>query len=151
MSQSPTHADAELILRLYEARREPRLREARAWFTKSFSASTLEEYDRLCPRGSEENASFRMVISYWEMACSFVTTGALNRELLLANGQELLLVWTRIAPLVPPLRERTKNPLFLRHLEEVGKAFVDWYEARAPEFYTQYRQTVASWIRKEEN
>jgi hypothetical protein len=63
-----THEDANLLLRLYDIRREERMRKARDWFAKDFHVSTVEGFQKLCPIGSEENASFRMVVSYWDMA-----------------------------------------------------------------------------------
>jgi hypothetical protein len=52
-----TYDDVNLVLRLYEMRREDRLREARKWFAGSFKVKTLEEFTALCPPGSEANAS----------------------------------------------------------------------------------------------
>ncbi len=142
MNAVPGTHDAELILRLYELRREPRMREARRWFASQFSATTTAEFDAQCPRGSEENASFRMVVGYWEMAASFITAGVLNRELFFQSGQELLFAWEKVRRLLPALRERSKNPLYFRHFEEVGTGYVDWLQARVPEFYEQYSQSI---------
>ena len=55
MDRPPNHDDAKLILRLYELRREPRMREARDWFVRLFHASSIEDFQRLCPPGSEAN------------------------------------------------------------------------------------------------
>ena len=88
-----TYEDANLLLRLYELRREERLRKAREWFIKNFHASTMEEFQKLCPLGSKENAFYRMVVSYWEMAASFVTGGILHQSLFAQNSRELLFVW----------------------------------------------------------
>src|SRR5258708_2817486 len=85
-----TYEDANLLLRLYELRREDKLRQARDWFTKKFKVSTLEEFQKLCPQGSEEHAYFRMVTSYWDMAASFVTGGVLHEELFMQNSREIL-------------------------------------------------------------
>src|SRR5581483_3473763 len=60
-ASTPTFDDVNLILRLYEMRREERLRAARAWFIANFKPRTLQEFDALCPPGSDANASFRMV------------------------------------------------------------------------------------------
>ena len=87
-----TYDDVNLILRLYEMRRDDRLREARKWFTGSFKVKTFEEFTALCPPGSEPNASYRMVTTYWEMVASFLTSGVLNAELFYQSGRELLFV-----------------------------------------------------------
>src|SRR5271170_7285223 len=104
----PTFDDVNLILRLYEMRREPRLREARRWFTSSFKVKTLAELQALCPPGSEENASYRQMTTYYEMVGSFLTSGVLNPELYYQSGKELLLVWERMRDVVPEIRAVNK-------------------------------------------
>jgi hypothetical protein len=96
VARRATYEDANLLLRLYELRREDRLRKAREWFIKNFHASTMEEFQKLCPLNSEENAFYRMVVSYWDMAASFVASGVLHEGLFTQNSRELLLVWERI-------------------------------------------------------
>src|SRR5205809_7840989 len=119
-----TYEDANLLLRLYELRREERLRKAREWFIKNFHASTMEEFQKLCPLGSEENAFYRMVVSYWDMAASFVTGGVMHEGLFTQNSRELLLVWERIRDVVPGLRETFKNSNLSRNLETVANAMI---------------------------
>ena len=77
-----TSADAELILRLYELRREPVMRTARNWVVHEFAPKTLEEL-LVVQRdfGSEHNQYWRQVISYWEMAAAMVLHGALDGDL----------------------------------------------------------------------
>ncbi len=64
--------DADLILRFYELRRESRLREARSFLLGRFRAKNLQELNDLCPPGSEENAYFRQVLTYWDMVSAIV-------------------------------------------------------------------------------
>src|SRR5713226_9901424 len=109
--------DVNLILKLYDMRRESRLREARRWFSASFKVKTIEEFDAICPPGSEANASFRMVTTYWEMVASFLTSGVLNAELFYQSGRELLFVWERVRDVVPALRDQYTHPLELTNLE----------------------------------
>src|SRR5882672_7174940 len=101
----PTYDDVNLILRLYEQRREDKMRTAREWFAQSFKYHTMEGFNRGCPVGSSMNAYARMVLSYWEMAASFVTSGVLHQELFFQSGGELLFVWVRVRELVPHMRE----------------------------------------------
>ena len=77
MHSRATYDDAKLILSLYETRREERMRKARAWFAGSFKPKSLEDFTALCPPGSDENASYRMVTTYWEMVASFIASGVL--------------------------------------------------------------------------
>jgi hypothetical protein len=138
----PTFDDVKLILQLYELRREPRLREARRWFSASFKARTIEDVARLCPPGSEENASFRMVTTYWEMVASFVTSGVLNVDLFYQSGRELLFVWERVRDLLPAIREQYKHPLEMKNLETAAAAYIEWWSAHAPGAYEAFSQRV---------
>ncbi|MCS6953123.1 MAG: hypothetical protein RMK57_11485 [Bryobacterales bacterium] len=138
----PTYDDVNLILRLYELRREPKLREARRWFASSFRASSLEDFAALCPPGSEPEAFFRMVVSYWEMTASFISCGVLNKELFFQSGSELLLVWEKIRDLLPKARESFKDPFLLRNLELVAQEYIEWMNRRAPEAYAAFAARV---------
>jgi hypothetical protein len=139
MSKShATYDDVSLVLRLYESRREPRLREARAWFSANFRATTLEEVGKLCPPGSEEDASMRMVASHWEMVASFITSGVLNAPLFFESGGEMIVVWTRFEPLVGALRQAFGNDFLLHNLEKVAKQYAEWMNARSPGSYEAF-------------
>ncbi len=137
-----TYDDANLILRLYELRREEKLRKAREWFAANCAASSLEELQRLAPPGSQENAYMRMVTSYWEMAASFVTSGVLNQELFFQSNGELLFVWERMREVVPQLRAFSKNPHAYHNLEIVGNAFIKYMEANGPEAYSSFQAMI---------
>jgi hypothetical protein len=134
-----TYDDANLILKLYELRREETLRKARAWFGPNFNAASPEEMMQKYPPGSQENAYARMVVSYWDMAASFVTAGVLNQELFFQSGGELLVVWEKIRPLLDGFRNMTKNPHAWSNLETVGNAFIKSVEARGPEAYAAFQ------------
>ena len=107
METPATYEDVNLILKLYDMRREEKLREARKWFGK-FHASTMAEREAMCPPGSEADAFFRMVVTYWEMAASFITSGVLHQELFLQSGNELLFVWEKVRDFVPEWRTAAK-------------------------------------------
>src|SRR5258708_7593618 len=125
MASVATYEDTKLILRLYELRREEQMRRARAWFLNSFKATTVEEYQALCSPGSDQDAYFRMLVTYWDMAASFVTSGVLHQDLFLEGGNELLFVWEKMKFLVPTWRPFMGNPKYLTSLEAVAQAAVD--------------------------
>jgi hypothetical protein len=137
-----TYDDANLILRLYELRREEKLRTARAWFITSFKAQDLQQMRELCRPGSDEEMYARMVISYWDMVGSFVTSGVLNFELFAASGNELLYVWTRIRKLLPELRAAFKSQRVYEHLEKTGQMMIDRVNAADPGAYAAFEQRV---------
>ncbi len=76
----------------------------------------------LCPPGSDANASYRMVTSYWEMVASFLTSGVLNPELFYQSGRELLFCYARVRDILPALREKLGNPRELKNLEAAARA-----------------------------
>ena len=141
-SPPPTYEDAKLVLELYEMRREPRMRDARQWFAASFRAKTVEELVKLCPPGSEQNASYRMVTSYWELVASLVTGGVLNQELFFQSGRELLFCWTRVRELVPHVRAQNRNPIEWKNLEIVALEFIQWWNASAPGAYEAFAERI---------
>ena len=144
MKTCGTYDDVNLILKLYELRREAKLREAREWFFKSFHVKTLDDLNELCPLGSETNAFFRMVVSYWEMVGSFVTNGVLHKELFFESGRELLFVWVRIRDVLPAVREAQKDPKAFGNLETVANDFIEWWKGRAPEAYEGFVERVSA-------
>ncbi|MEP7352633.1 MAG: hypothetical protein ABI824_05325 [Acidobacteriota bacterium] len=138
-SPQPTYQDAELILKLYDMRRETKMREARGWFFGSFKCKTLSDFMQLCPPGTEHNAHFRQVASYWDMVGSFVNTDILNADLLFMNTRELLVCWERIKPLIPELRANAKDANYLGNLEKAGEAFGTWIrQTSGDEAYTSF-------------
>ncbi|HUJ21743.1 MAG TPA: hypothetical protein VLX58_09495 [Bryobacteraceae bacterium] len=135
-----TYEDANLLLRLYELRREDKMRAARDWFMKNFHASTLEEMLKLCPPGSQENAYLRMVTSYWDMAASFVTGGVMHQELFTQNSRELLFVWERVRDVLAAMREAYKNPDASKNLETVANIMIEEEKRRGS--YETFRNLV---------
>ena len=137
-----TYDDVNLIVKLYELRREDRLRDARRWFIASFKVKTLDEFHALCPPGSEPNASYRMVTTYWEMVASFLTSGVVNQELFFQTGRELLVTWERVRDLVPGVRAANKNPLELKNLELAATSYAEWWQEHAPGAYEAFSKRM---------
>ncbi len=137
-----THEQVNLLLRLYELRREPRLRQARSWFTQQFSASSPEEMMKKYPPASEESLNIRMTVSYWDMVASIVNRGLIDDELFFENTGEIWVVWERIKPLVPAWRAAFKNPRIFASLEELYERLEAWQEKRAPGSTAAMRQMM---------
>ena len=142
MARAATYDDANLILKLYDMRREPRLREARKWFIASFKVKSYDELMTLCPPGSEPNASYRMMTTYWELVASFITAGILHEELFFQSGRELLLVWERVRDIAPQVRAQLKNDVEWKNLETVGNAYIKWWNANSPGAYEAFQKRI---------
>ena len=107
---------ANLILKLYELRREPIMREARN-FIFTFNPRTVEEY--MAGMMGPNSGHIRMVVSYWEMASSFVASGAIDAAMFEASAGEHIVVFGKLEPILPQLREAMGNPNMLKNLEQV--------------------------------
>ena len=126
-----TYEEVNLMLRLYDLRREPRLRQARAWFVEHFHPLSPEDMEKY-PQGREESTFIRMVISYWDMVASIVNRGLINDELFFENNGEIWMVWDRVRTIAPTWRAAYKNPNFLSNIEETCKRLESWREKSAP-------------------
>ncbi|MGH9432591.1 MAG: DUF4760 domain-containing protein [Terriglobia bacterium] len=132
MREHPDHHDAELLLRLYDLRREEKLRQARQWFLTEFEAAPAEELVKKYPPTSKENTYYRMVVSYWDMAASIVNNGLIKEDLFFENTAELLAVWLRGKPVITEMRRLFKNPNYSKNLETLANKYEKWMQERAP-------------------
>ena len=114
---------AQLNLHLFEMRREPVLRQARAWFIREFHPESFDEL--LAAIRGEHNAWFRMVLGYWDMAASLVTAGAIDAEAFRAAHSEIFGTFSKIHPYLAELRSTTGEPELFRHMETVVLAAPD--------------------------
>ena len=128
----PTIDDANLILRLYELRREEKLRAAREWFRTRFVPLSIDDVKTIVATPGEENTNYRMVTTYWDMACSFVASGVLHPDLFLQSGSESLMVWSRLEDFLPQIRSEG-TPWFLVNIEKTI-AMVSWSQERLKMF-----------------
>lgn len=117
-----TPADAEIILKLYELRTEPLMRQARAWMTGEFWPETAQEFLAVAQNPADpHNAFFRQVTTYWEMAAAMVLHGAVSAELFVdCNGEGFFLLG-KFAHILEPIRE--KMPTFMNKTSELVNRF----------------------------
>jgi hypothetical protein len=114
--------DADLILKLYDLRREATMREARNWLFSFNPTSAQDVIDVLL---GEHSGHYRMVISYWDMAAALVNSGAIDEELFNETNGEHLFVYSKIEPVIEEIRTMFDNPDFLRNLETLVKRIPD--------------------------
>lgn len=108
--------DAKLILKLYDLRREPVMREARNWFF-SFNPTTVDEYMEAMM--GDHSGHLRMVISYWDMAASLVNNGAIDEQMFNdANGEQMF-IFAKIEPILEELRQKWGQPDMLKNFEAI--------------------------------
>ncbi len=122
MSKKPTSADAQLLLQLYDLRREAEMRKARSWWGGEFFPQSADDYLKVmwAPKAAE-NAWLRQVPSYWSMAAAFVLYGVLNEELFLqpAFSGEMFLIFAKVYPFLKELREKLNDPHAFANIEKL--------------------------------
>ena len=122
MSEKPTASDADLILKLYDLRRETELRKARNWWLTQFWPESTDEILKISSAlGSQENNWLRQVGGYWEMAASLALRGAVNQELFLepSFSGEMFFFFGKIHPFLNELREKMQNPRIFGNVEKL--------------------------------
>jgi hypothetical protein len=113
---SSAYESADLLLKLYDLRREPTMRQARQWFG-TFHPQSADDIAKVL--GSEHSAYFRMVTSFWDMAASFVNNGAIDEKMFNdANGEQIF-IFARLEPFLEEYRTKTGQTYFLAQLEQL--------------------------------
>jgi hypothetical protein len=121
-SSLATPADAEIILKLYDLRREELMRKARAWVIGEFWPSTADEYFNTAMNPADpHNAYVRQVIGYWEMAAALVLHGTVSAELFVDCNNEGFFLMAKFEPILDGIRER--NPMFMARTADMVKRF----------------------------
>lgn len=125
MTKKAKAHDAELIMRLYDLRREPEMRKARNWWLTEYAPNSADEFLKVAwALGTQENNWLRQVGGYWGMAASFVESGALNRELFLqpSVSGEMFFMFAKVHPFIEEIREKLGDPEVFKNVENVIKS-----------------------------
>jgi len=120
MSATPT--DAELILKLYDLRREAEMRKARNWWLVNFWPENADDYNKiLMSLGTQENNWLRQVGGYWEMAASLVLHGTLNEDLFMETSfcGEMFFIFAKVHPILQELRDKFQSPTMWGNIEKL--------------------------------
>lgn len=122
MSKKVTANDAQLIMQLYELRREAEMRKARSWYVGEFWPQSADDFIKIAlGMGSQENAWMRQVTSYWSMAAAFALSGAINSELFLqpSISGEMMFVFAKVQPYIKEIRKKLNDPHSFENIEKV--------------------------------
>jgi len=108
---------ADLIMKLYDLRREPTMREARNWFISFFPESTEDIVKTMVDPAT--SSYYRMVTTYWDMAAGFVNHGAIDEEMFLDSNGECWVIFAKVQPFLDGVRKVLDNPGYLKNLEKL--------------------------------
>jgi hypothetical protein len=137
-------AQADLILKLYDLRREPTMRAARDWFFREFHPDSVEYINNAL--FGEHSGHFRMVLTYWDMAAAMVNHGAIDIDFFTSTNGEYMSCFSKIEPFLADMRKTFGNPRFLKSLEALIDALPDGRQQAASfrERMKQIREGMAA-------
>lgn len=135
MKDAPDHLDADLILKLYDLRREESLRAAREKLTSEFWPKNAKEAVAIVALDHPLNRIYRQVSTYWEMVYRMARHGIIHGDFLVENNAEGLLLYAKVEPYLTEIRAATSPRSFLNAewvAKEVrmGKAIAEHMRAR---------------------
>lgn len=135
---------ADLILKLYELRREETMRKARNWFF-AFDPQSAEDVEKTM-MDPEVGGYLRMVISYWDMAGALVNHGAIDPDMFAETNGEYIGVFAKIEPFIAEMREKWQMPEAFANLEKVITNRPDGMERvrKNQEWMKQIREQMAA-------
>jgi hypothetical protein len=132
MPKKPTAADAQLILQLYDLRREAEIRKARNWWLVTFWPESAEDFMKIgAALGTQENNWLRQVGGYWSMVASLTLAGTVSQELVLdpSFSGEMFFIFAKVKPFLEELRAKMKSPRMFANIEKLinsSKQGRDW-------------------------
>ena len=122
MAKKASPTDAQLVLQLYDLRREAEMRKARHWWVAEFFPQSADDFMKIgAAFGSQENNWMRQVNGYWSMAASFVLQGVLSYDLFIqpAVSGEMFVIFAKVHPFLKELREKLGDPEAFANIEKV--------------------------------
>lgn len=134
---------ADLILKLYEMRRDPVMREARNWMIGFFPESAQGILQAMI--NPQTSAYYRMVTTYWDMAASFVINGAIDEQMFNDANAEHIVVFSKIEPFLEELRATMQSPSALKNLETLVMRIPN-----AKETLAARREMMKRWMKARE-
>ena len=133
--EKPDYRDAELVLKLYDMRREEVMRHSRNAVNREFLPRSIEDLLAITKFDHPLNAAFRQLTTYWEMAYSFARHGIVNADFLAENAGEGLLLFAKVKPFLQEFRKAYSPTAFLNaewlvEHSAVAAQRLEWLEGR---------------------
>lgn len=135
LKESPDHFDAELVLRIYDLRREEAMRESRNAINRDYWPRSAEEAVEVLRHDHPLNRAYRQTTAYWEMVYGMARHGVIHADFLAENNTEGLLLFARVEPYLARIREAS-NPRAFRNAEwiatecEMGRQIMETHRAK---------------------
>ena len=127
---APDHHDADLVLKLYDLRREPVMRESRDAINAEYWPKNADEATAILNPEHPLNRAYRQVSTYWEMVYGMGKHGIVHAEYLVENTGEGMFVYAKVEPFLAAMREAShprvfQNAEWMANSGEVASAVMD--------------------------
>jgi hypothetical protein len=119
LKEAPDHHDADLVLKLYDLRREAVLRESRQAIDSKFWPRNTEEAIAVIAREHPLNVAFRQTAEYWEIVYGMARHGIIHPDFLVENNDEGLFLFARVEPYLAAFRQAS-SPRAFRNAEWIS-------------------------------
>ncbi len=140
-TQNATPADAQIILQLYDLRRESEMRKARKYVENEFWPENYEQFHAIAmAHGSQENTWLHQVLAYWDMAASLALRGALNQDLFFDTNHQMYCLFAKLRPFMQQARIEFEAPEYLANIEKLIESTPE-----SRERLRRMEQAVAKW------
>lgn len=115
-----TAADARVVMQLYDLRREAEMRKARHFFASEFNPQSLDDVLKIgMAFGTQQNAWFRQLLTYWENAATLVLRGAVHPGLFMDWNHEIVFTYVKLKPFLAAIRKHFESPEFMANTEKL--------------------------------
>lgn len=133
--EHPDYHDGDFVLRFYEMRREPVMRESRSALVTKFHPLTEADALAILKADHPLNAAYRQVSTYWEMVYGMARNGIVHGDYMMETNGEGLLLYTRIEPWLDAIRATSGPRAFLSaqwvaENTTTGKGLAERFRAR---------------------
>jgi beta-xylosidase len=135
---SSKYESADLLLKIYDLRREAKMREARTWWW-TFNPKSFKDIDALW--ASADSAKFSMVPAYWELVSALVNNGAIDKQMFLDTNGEFYFVYLKMEPYLKDMRK--EDPTFMLQMEKLIKSIPNINKT-----LDKMRQMMKEWNKK---
>jgi hypothetical protein len=121
---TPDHHDAELLIQVYDLRREAVMRESRRAILREFWPKNWDDVQAVLKPEHPQNAAYRQTATYWEMVYSIARHGIVHAGFWLENNGEGLFLLAKVEPFLPQIRA-AGQPTAFRNAEWVARECPD--------------------------
>jgi hypothetical protein len=135
LKENPDHLDADLLLKIYDLRRESVMRESRAAINRDYWPRSADEAVDVQRADHPLNRAYRQTTGYWEMVYSMARHGVIHAEFLVENNGEGLFLFARVEPYLAQIREASsprafRNTEWVARQTETGRTMMEGFRAR---------------------